>query len=248
MPRSSAPMLSPASPRSRSLRNISTPVQIDLRVSRMPTISTSSPTLITPRSTRPVTTVPRPEIENTSSMGIRKGWSTARTGVGMYSSTAAISARIESSPIALRLADHRLVRRALDDRDVVAGELVGASAARAAPSPRARSSSSSSTRSILFMYTTMRGHPHLARQKDVLARLRHRPVGGRADQDRPVHLRRARDHVLHVVGVPGAVDMRVVPVRRLVLHMRRRDRDPPRPLLRRRVDLVVGLEVPEILA
>ena len=44
----------------------------------MPTISISSPTLITPRSTRPVTTVPRPEIENTSSMGIRNGWSTAR--------------------------------------------------------------------------------------------------------------------------------------------------------------------------
>ena len=49
----------------------------------MPTISISSPTLITPRSTRPVTTVPRPEIENTSSIGIRNGWSTARSGVGM---------------------------------------------------------------------------------------------------------------------------------------------------------------------
>jgi hypothetical protein len=54
-----------------------------LLVSRMPTISTSSPTLTTPRSTRPVTTVPRPEIENTSSIGIRNGWSTARSGVGM---------------------------------------------------------------------------------------------------------------------------------------------------------------------
>jgi hypothetical protein len=36
-----------------------------------------------PRSTRPVTTVPRPEIENTSSTGIRKAPSTARSGVGM---------------------------------------------------------------------------------------------------------------------------------------------------------------------
>ncbi len=45
--------------------------------------STSSPTLITPRSIRPVTTVPRPEIENTSSIGIRNGWSTARAGVGI---------------------------------------------------------------------------------------------------------------------------------------------------------------------
>ena len=41
------------------------------------------PTFTTPRSTRPVTTVPRPEIENTSSTGIRNAPSTARSGVGM---------------------------------------------------------------------------------------------------------------------------------------------------------------------
>jgi hypothetical protein len=39
-------------PRSSSLRNISTPVQVVFCVSLMPTISISSPTLITPRSTR----------------------------------------------------------------------------------------------------------------------------------------------------------------------------------------------------
>jgi hypothetical protein len=64
------------------LRNISTPVHVVFLVSRMPTISTSSPTLTTPRSTRPVTTVPRPEIENTSSIGIRNGWSFGRSGCG----------------------------------------------------------------------------------------------------------------------------------------------------------------------
>ncbi|MNC97921.1 hypothetical protein D3C83_157370 [compost metagenome] len=52
-------------------------------VALIPTISSSSPTLITPRSTRPVTTVPRPEIENTSSTGIRNGPSIARLGCGM---------------------------------------------------------------------------------------------------------------------------------------------------------------------
>jgi len=41
--------------------------------SLMPTISTSSPGVILPRSTLPVTTVPRPVMENTSSMGMRKG-------------------------------------------------------------------------------------------------------------------------------------------------------------------------------
>jgi hypothetical protein len=36
-----------------------------------------------PRSTRPVTTVPRPEMLNTSSMGIKNGLSMSRLGSGM---------------------------------------------------------------------------------------------------------------------------------------------------------------------
>ena len=43
---------------------------------------------------RPVTTVPRPVIVNTSSIGMRNGLSTSRTGSGMYESTAAMSSRI----------------------------------------------------------------------------------------------------------------------------------------------------------
>src|ERR1700741_3816061 len=53
MPRSRHPTLSPATPSSSSLRNISTPVTTDFWVSRSPPISTSSPTLILPRSTHP---------------------------------------------------------------------------------------------------------------------------------------------------------------------------------------------------
>jgi elongation factor G len=56
-----------------------------------PTISTLSPTLTIPRSTLPVTTVPRPVMVKTSSTGIRNGLSTSRSGVGKYSSTASIS-------------------------------------------------------------------------------------------------------------------------------------------------------------
>ena len=63
--------------------NISTPVTIVFAVGRMPTISTSSPTLTIPRSIRPVTTVPRPEIEKMSSIGIRNSLSIARSGSGM---------------------------------------------------------------------------------------------------------------------------------------------------------------------
>jgi len=64
-----------------------------------------------------------------------------------------------------------------------------------------------------------RRHVHLARQQDVLARLGHRPVRGRDHQDRPVHLGGAGDHVLDVVGVPGAVHVGVVAIGRFVLHM-----------------------------
>jgi hypothetical protein len=47
-----------------------------------------SPVLMIPRSIRPVTTVPRPEMLNTSSMGIRKGLAVSRSGSGTKSSTA----------------------------------------------------------------------------------------------------------------------------------------------------------------
>ena len=66
-------MLSPACPWSSSFLNISTPVQVVLVVGLIPTISTSSPTLIIPLSTLPVTTVPLPVIVNTSSIGIKNG-------------------------------------------------------------------------------------------------------------------------------------------------------------------------------
>src|SRR3546814_10135220 len=53
---------------------------------------------------------------------------------------------------------------------------------------------------------------------------------------------RTGDHVLHIVGVAGAVDVRIVTVRRLVLDMARRNRDAARLLFRRLVDLVVRRE------
>ena len=83
-----------------------------------------------------------------------------------------------------------------------------------------------------------RRHPDLARQQHVLAGLRHRAVRRRHHQDRAVHLRRPGDHVLDVVGMTRAVDMRIVPLVGLVLDMRRRDRDAARAFFGRLVDLV----------
>ena len=86
--------MSPATTSSSSLWNISVPVMTDVFVSRKPTISTGSPFLACPRSTRPVTTVPRPLIENTSSTAIMNGFSVSRFGSGMYSSTTRSSSRM----------------------------------------------------------------------------------------------------------------------------------------------------------
>ena len=59
-----------------------------------------------------------------------------------------------------------------------------------------------------------RRHADLAGEQDVLAGLRHRAIGGGDHQDGAVHLCGAGDHVLHVVGVAGAIDVRVVALRR----------------------------------
>ena len=82
----------------------------------------------------------------------------------------------------------------------------------------------------------------------MLAGLGHRAVGRRHDQDRAVHLRGAGDHVLDVVGVARAVDVRVVPIRRRVLDVARRDRQNLRRIaaalrLGRLRDLVVRDEL-----
>ncbi len=77
----------------------------------------------------------------------------------------------------------------------------------------------------------------------MLAGLRHRAVRRGHHQNRAVHLRRTGDHVLHIVRVARAVNVRIVPVGRLVLDVRGRNRDAARLLFRRRIDRVVRLEL-----
>ena len=231
--------MSPARPSSSCFLNISTPVQTDLRVSRKPTISTSSPTFTLPRSMRPVTTVPRPEIEKMSSIGIRKGRSIARSGCGTFLSTASISSSILASHFGFAV--QRAQSRAADHRNVVARELVLRQQLAHFHLDQVGQ---------LFVFDRVAlvqehhdvGHAHLAGQQNVLLGLRHRTVGRRNHQNRAVHLRRAGDHVLDVVGVAGAVDVRIVTVRRLVLHVRRRDRDAALALFRSVVDRVERTE------
>ncbi len=79
-------------------------------------------------------------------------------------------------------------------------------------------------------------HADLLREQHVLARLRHGAVGGGDHEDRAVHLRRARDHVLDVVSVTRGVDVSVVTLGRLVLDVRDVDRDAALALLGSGVD------------
>ena len=72
----------------------------------------------------------------------------------------------------------------------------------------------------------------------MLLGLRHRAVGRCNHEDRTVHLSRAGDHVLDVVSVTRAVDVRVVTRLGLVLDVRDRNRDTALTLFWRLVDLV----------
>jgi hypothetical protein len=148
---------------------------------------------------------------------------------------------VSSAQLAL-VAFQRQLGRALDDRGVVAGELVLGEQLADFHLDELEQLGVVDHVGLVHEHDDVR-HADLAGQQDVLARLRHRAVGGRHHENRAVHLRRARDHVLHVVGVARAVDVRVVAVLRLVLDVRGVDRDAARLFFGRCVDLVVGLRL-----
>jgi hypothetical protein len=73
----------------------------------------------------------------------------------------------------------------------------------------------------------------------MLTSLRHRPVRGRNNQNRAVHLRRTGDHVLYIVGVPGAVHVGIVAMFGRILYVRGVNRDSTFLLFGSVIDLVV---------
>ena len=165
-----------------------------------------------PRSIRPVATVPRPEIENTSSTGIRNGWSIGRSG-----RRDELVHRFEQLAHGV-LADFGITSLegrecgAGDDRDIVAGEVVGRQQLAHFEFDQLQQLG------VVHLVDLVEehhqgGHADLAREQDVLAGLRHGAVGGGHHQDRAIHLGGASDHVLHVVGMARAVDMGVVAAR-----------------------------------
>ena len=83
----------------------------------------------------------------------------------------------------------------------------------------------------------------LTSKQDVLARLGHRAVSSGDNEDRAVHLRSTRDHVLDIVRVARAVDVCIVTVVRLILNVCRVDRDAALALLRSLIDVRIVLEL-----
>ncbi len=131
----------------------------------------------------------------------------------------------------------RLQRRAGDEGDVVAGEVVLGEQLAHLDLDQLEQLLVVDHVGLVEEHDDV-GDADLAGEQDVLARLRHRAVGGGDDEDRAVHLRGAGDHVLDVVGVTGAVDVRVVAVLGLVLDVRGGDRDAALLLLGSVVDLL----------
>jgi len=166
IPRNKTPTLSPAIPTSNVFRCISTPVTTDFTVSRNPTICTSSPVRTTPRSTRPVATVPRPVIVNTSSTGIKNALSTSRTGVGMYPSTASNNPHTPSTHTSSPRTNPGFAVNASNARNADPRTTGTSSPGNSYNDNRSRTSistnsnnSSSSTISTLFKNTTKNGTP-----------------------------------------------------------------------------------------
>jgi hypothetical protein len=105
------------------------------------------------------------------------------------------------------------------------------------------SSSASSTMSHLFMKTTRAGTPTWRASRMCSRVWGIGPSAAEHHQDRAVHLGGAGDHVFHVVGVAGAVDVRVVAVVGLVFDVGGVDGDPARFFFRGGVDVIVFLRL-----
>ncbi len=83
-----------------------------------------------------------------------------------------------------------------------------------------------------------RRHPNLTSQQHMLPRLRHRTIRSRHHKNRPINLRRTRNHILDVISMTRHIHMRIMPIRRLILNMRHINRDPTLPLLRSLINIL----------
>ena len=174
---------------------------------RIPMMSTVSLIFNTPRSIRPVTTVPRPgdreDVLNRHQerlLGLPdRLWDRLVDG----------GHQLEDRLAPLFIALERLERRDTHHRSVVTRELVLREQFADLELDELHDLFVIDHVGLVEGHDDV-GNADLAGQEDVLLCLRHRTVSGGDDEDRTVHLCRAGDHVLDVVSVTGAVDVSVV--------------------------------------
>ena len=109
----------------------------------------------------------------------------------------------------LRFAVQSAQRGAYDDRSIIAGEAVFVQQITDFHFDKVDQFRIIYLVSFVQEYDDSR-YADLLCQQDVFAGLRHRAVSCGYDEDSAVHLCRAGDHVLDIVGVPGAVYVRIV--------------------------------------
>jgi hypothetical protein len=139
-------------------------------------------------------------MENTSSTGIRKAPSMARSGRRDVAVEGFGQLHDGHFAQVAFVAFQRQLGRAFDDRGVVARKVVFAEQFSDFDLDQFEQLGVVDHVDFVQVHDDV-GHTDLARQQDVFARLRHGAVGGRDDEDGAVHLGRAGDHVLDVVGV-----------------------------------------------
>ena len=73
----------------------------------------------------------------------------------------------------------------------------------------------------------------------MLPRLRHRTIRRTHNQYRTIHLSRTRNHILHIIRMTRTINMRIMTTLRLILNMRRVNRNTTLLLLRSLVNLSI---------
>src|SRR6476469_969058 len=109
-----------------------------------------------------------------------------------------VAGQLDDLGLVLLVTLERLERRAGDDRDVVAREVVLGEQVTHLDLDELQELLVVDHVDLVEEHDDVR-HADLTGEQDVLTRLGHRAVGGGYDEDRPVHLRSTRDHGLDVI-------------------------------------------------
>ena len=88
---------------------------------------------------------------------------------------------------------------------------------------------------------------NLTGKKNVLAGLGHRTISSRNNQNGTIHLRSTGDHVLHIVSMAWAINVRIVARFRLILNVSRRNRDATCTFFWCTINVRIGLVFTKIL-